>query len=127
MELDWYKEYWINTTKVIDYAIDSLWDEAGKTKLRIRRVGEVPMPIDVQLTFKDSSKENHYIPLNLMYGEKPSEDNTPRKVYDEWKWTHRTYIIETNKKITDISEVEIDPSVRLAVIDRRNNLLKIKW
>jgi aminopeptidase N len=127
MQLNWYKNYWVNTTKTIDYAIDSLWDENGKTKVRIRRVGDIPMPIDLQLTFKDSSKENHYIPLNLMFGEKPAEDEIKRKVYPEWKWTHRTYVIETDRRITDVVDVEIDPSQRLADIDRRNNLLKIKW
>jgi hypothetical protein len=35
MKLDWYREYWISSTKTIDYSIDSLWEEAGKTKVRI--------------------------------------------------------------------------------------------
>lgn len=128
MELDWYKEYWVNTTKTIDYAIDSLWDDNGKTNIRIRRVGEMPMPIDVQLTFKDSSKELHYIPLDLMYGSKSAEDATePRTVHEEWRWTHPTYTFTTTRKLLDIKEVEIDPTQRLADIDRRNNLLKIQW
>ncbi len=128
MELDWYKEYWVNTTKTIDYAIDSLWEENGKTNIRIKRLGEMPMPADVQLTFKDSTKELHYIPLNLMYGQKPVEGDTiPRTVHEEWRWTHPTYTFETNRKILDLIEVEIDPSQRLADIDRRNNVLKIKW
>ena len=128
LELNWYKDYWINTTKTIDYAIDSLWDDNGKTNLRIRRVGEVPMPIDIQLTFKDSSKENHYVPLNMMFGEKPVEDNTiPRTTHAEWQWASRTYTIQVNRKLTDIVDIEIDPSQRLADVDRRNNLLKIKW
>ncbi|HEY0434959.1 MAG TPA: M1 family metallopeptidase, partial [Chitinophagaceae bacterium] len=53
MKLDWYKEFWIYSTKTIDYAVDSLWEENGKTKIRIRNNGLVPMPIDLQLTFKD--------------------------------------------------------------------------
>jgi hypothetical protein len=128
MELDWYKEYWVNTVKTIDYAIDSLWEENGKTKIRVKRVGEMPMPIDVQLTFKDSSKEVHYIPLDLMYGEKPAENTTTaRTVHQEWRWTHPTYIFETSRKLFDLKEVEIDPSERLADVDKRNNLLKIQW
>ena len=80
MKLDWYKEYWVNSTKTIDYAFDSLWEEGGKTKIRMKRVGMMPMPIDLQLTFKDGSKEMHYVPLDLMYGEKPAEDSTiPQK------------------------------------------------
>jgi hypothetical protein len=128
LKLDWYKEYWVYTTKTIDYSIDSLWQEGKKTKIRLSRQGMVPMPVDVQLTFKDGSKELHYIPLNLMYGEKPIEDSAmPRKVYDAWKWTHETYIIETDKVLTDIKVAEIDPSQRLADVERKNNRLELKW
>lgn len=123
--LQWYKEYWINSTKTIDYAIDSLWEDAGKTKIRIRRIGKMPMPIDIEIRFKDGSKETHYAPVDLMYGAKKENSNT--KIYMEWKWTHPTYTFETDKKLFDIQEVEIDPSQRLADVDKRNNLLKIKW
>lgn len=128
MKLDWYKEYWIYSTKTIDYGIDSLWEENGKTKIRLKDIGLMPVPIDLQLTFKDGSKELHYIPLDLMYGEKPVEDSTiPRKIYDSWKWTSPTYIIETNHKLTDVTLAEIDPSQRLADIDRKNNKIELKW
>ena len=128
MKLDWYKEYWVNSTKTIDYNIDSLWEEAGKTKVRLSRIGLMPMPIDLQITFKDGSKEMHYIPMNLMYGEKPDEDPTvPRKIYEPWKWTHSTYTIETSRKLADFTMVEIDPSLRLADVDRKNNKLELKW
>ncbi len=128
MKLDWYKEYWVNSTKTIEYSIDSLWEEEGKTKIRIKRNGAMPMPIDFQLSFKDGSKELHYIPMYLMFGEKPAEnDSIPRIVYESWKWTHPIYIIETNKKLTDIKFAEIDPSQRMADVERKNNKLELKW
>lgn len=125
MKLDWYKEYWVNSTKTIDYAFDSLWEENGKTKIRIKRAGLMPMPIDLEIIFKDSSKEIHYVPLDLMYGEKPAEDQTPRKTYPAWKWTHELYVIETNRRLADISVAEIDPTGRLADLERKNNRLKL--
>ncbi len=128
IKLDWYKEFWINSTKTIDYSIDSLWEEGGKTKIRLKQLGMIPMPIDLQLTFKDGTKELHYIPQYLMFGEKPAEDSSvPRIVYEPWKWTDNTYIVETKRKFTDLSFVEIDPTQRMADIDRRNNKLEIKW
>jgi len=128
MKLDWYKEYWVNSTKTIDYSIDSLWEEGGKTKVRLSRIGQMPMPVDLQITFKDGMKEMHYIPMNLMYGEKPVEDSTiPRKIYDAWKWTHSTYTIETNRKLADFKIVEIDASQRMADVERKNNRLELKW
>jgi hypothetical protein len=128
MKLDWYKEYWVYSTKTIDYSIDSLWEENGKTKVRLKRIGLMPMPVDLQLTFKDGTKEMHYIPMNLMYGEKPVEDSTmQRTVYAPWPWTNGTYIIETTRKLADFTVVEIDPSQRMADIDRKNNRLELKW
>jgi hypothetical protein len=128
MKLDWYKEYWINSTKTIDYGIDSLWEEGGKTKVRLIRIGLMPMPIDLQITFKDGSKELHYISMNLMYGEKPVEDSAiSRKIYEPWKWTHSTYTIETNKKLSDFTVVEIDASQRMADVERKNNRLELRW
>jgi aminopeptidase N len=128
MKLDWYKEYWINSTKTIDYTIDSLWEDGGKTKIRMNRIGLMPMPIDLQITFKDGSKELHYVPLDLMYGEKENENTAiTRKVYTAWKWTHPQYTIETDRRLSEIVAVEIDPSMRMADIDRKNNKLELKW
>lgn len=128
IKLDWYKEYWCNTTKTIDYKIDSLWEEGGVTKIRLKKLGMMPMPIDLQLTFKDGTSEMHYVPLNLMYGVKPAEDPAqPRIVHDEWRWTHPTYIVEIKQKLINIKKAEIDPSKRMADIDQKNNLLELNW
>ena len=128
MKLDWYKEYWVNTTKTLDYSIDSRWEEGGKTKVRLSRQGMMPMPVDLQLTFKDGSRELHYVPLNLMYGQKPVEDaSVTRKVYDAWRWTSATYIVETSRKLTDLVTAEIDPSLRMADVERKNNKLELRW
>ncbi len=128
MQMDWYREYFVNTTKTIDYGIDSLWEESGKTKVRLRRVGKMPMPIDVLLEFKDGSKQLAYIPMYLMFGEKPVEEpSIPRKSYEAWMWTHPTYVFEVDKKITDFKVITIDPSQRMADIERKNNRLELPW
>lgn len=128
LKLDWYKEYWVNSIKTIDYAIDSLWEEKGLTQVRLKRIGLMPMPVDLQLTFADGTKELHYVPLDLQYGQKPVEDTTvSRVVYPAWKWTHGTYTITTTRKLTTLQVVEIDPSQRLADLDRKNNQLKLNW
>jgi len=127
IQLDWYKEYWISTTKSIDYAIDSLWGENGVSKIRLRRIGQMPMPIDLQLTFKDSSKEIHYIPLDLMFGNKPAEGNEPFIVHSEWNWTNPTYVVEFKHPLSDLILAEIDPTKRMADVDQKNNTLKLNW
>ena len=125
MELDWYKEYWINSTKTIDYAVGDIFVKEGKTMITVKRIGKMPMPVDVLLTFKDGTQEMHTIPLNLMYGEKPAENAIPRTVHIEWKWTHPEYAFETLRNIQDIRSIEIDPSQRMADVNRSNNKLVI--
>lgn len=128
LQLDWYRMYWVGTTKTIDYAIDSLWEQAGATNIRLRREGQLPMPVDVKVTFRDGTSEWHYVPLNLMFGRKPAEEGQEqRTVYAPWKWTHPTYQIKTSRRLTDIATVEIDPSQRMADLDRKNNKLELKW
>ena len=127
LQLDWYREYLVNTTKTIDYSIDSLWEEGGKSKISIKRIGDVPMPLDIVLTFKDGSQQLHYVPMYLMFGDKPAEDSMPRKVYPSWKWTHPLYVIEFDKRLSELTVAEIDPSYRMADVDRRNNKLELKW
>lgn len=127
MQLKWYKEYFVSTTKTIDYKIDSLWSDGGQTFVRIRRSGDMPMPLDVQLTFKDSTEEMHYVPLNLMMGAKRAENNLPTIVYPAQPFTKREIVVATKRHINEIVSVEIDPSRRLADIDRNNNRLDLKW
>jgi hypothetical protein len=126
LELDWYKEYWVYTTKMVDYGIDTVAMDGGQTVIRLYRSGLMPMPIDVQLTFKDGTKENHYIPLSLMYGTKPAEDGTTRKVYDEWRWTHPYFNISTSRNMSEIAQIQIDPTERLADVNKRNNTMEMK-
>lgn len=128
LQLDWYKDFYVNTNKTIDYGIDSLWDEGGKMKIRLRNVGTMPMPVDLELTFRDGSKEQVYIPQYLMFGSKENENpSLKRTVGEPWKWTHPTYTIEVDHKLFDLKRIEIDPLQRTADIERKNNILELKW
>ena len=125
LELEWYKEYWVNSTKTIDYAIGNIDIVNNKTTITVKRKGKMPMPLDILVTFKDGSQEVHYIPLNLMYGAKPAENKIPRTVHQEWKWTDPEYDFTTERRITDIKSIEIDPSHRLADINNGNDKLVV--
>jgi len=128
LQLDWYHQYFVNTTKTIDYGIDSLWQENNKLQIRLKNVGKMPMPLDVLLTFKDGSKEMAYIPQYLMFGNKPSEDERiKRTICEPWKWTHPYYTFEIGRSLLDLKSVEIDPSKRMADIERKNNRLELSW
>jgi hypothetical protein len=128
LQLDWYRDFWVNSTKSIDYAIDSLWEVNGKTRIRLRMLGKMPMPIDLLLQFRDGSRELAYIPQYSMFGAKPAEGNSiPRIVYAPWKWTNPLYELDIDHRLTDLTLVEIDPSHRMADVNRLNNRLELKW
>jgi hypothetical protein len=129
IQLDWYRLYLVNTTKHIDYAIDSIFDyNKTRTIVRLRRIGQMPMPIDFLVTTKEGEKQMHYIPMSLMFGAKPNEDsNIPRIVHEYWNWTDPTYEILIDVPLKDISTMEIDPSQRMADIDRSNNKAELEF
>ena len=53
MELDWYKEYWIYSTKTIDYAIGDINGKNGGAEITLTRIGQMQKPGDVLGTVKD--------------------------------------------------------------------------
>lgn len=123
LELDWYNEYFVYTTKQIDYGIQEVVGEGNQTKVTLQRLKDMPMPIDIVVTYKDGSKEVHYTALRMMRGEKPAETDDPRIQHPDWPWTHPTYEMSIDRPISDIVSIEIDPSGRMADTDRNNN----KW
>ena len=123
MILDWYYEYFVQTTKSIDYAIESVESiQEGQSVITITNEGTMPMPLDVLITFKDGSVEEHYIPLQIMRGEKPAENqDILRTIQEDWPWVEPTYRFYTDRAVSEIAEIVIDASGRLADINRSNN------
>jgi len=115
IQLGWYLNEWIETTHTIDYAIA----EAKKDEVTLVRVGKMPMPIDVSITYEDESTEDFYIPLSIMRGEKP----TDATILPDWHWGKPKYTFKTSRKI---KSVEIDSSGLMADINRSNNRSELK-
>lgn len=123
LELDWYKEYWVYTTKTIDYAIQSVSQEGQNTKITLERIGLMPMPIDLVVTYQDGRQETLYLPSVLQWGEKPEEKGAPKRIMTErWAWTHLEKEIVLERPLSSIKSIEIDPSQRMADINRENNI-----
>jgi len=115
LELDWYLIDFTQTTNTIDYAVKNI----SKKTVTLERIGFMPMPIDVTVTYKDGTTEDFYIPLRQMRGEKP----TSATLLEDWAWVAPTYSFETSKKI---ASVQIDPSGLMADVNSEDNLLSIK-
>ena len=124
MELDWYKEYFVGSTKTIDYGVVGVKKANRKqTSITLQRIGAFPMPIDLKITCGDGETETYTIPLAIMRGEKKTDKYGDEiKLLPDWRWTHPTYEIVLDKKFKNIEKVEIDPSQRMADIEKANNV-----
>lgn len=125
LELDWFKEYFVYTTKNIDYAVKSVEKASRKeTKVVLEKKGLLPMPLDITVSFKDGKKQVYHLPLDLMRGAKKGTEFTGDKfsVLPDWRWTHPTYEFIIDEKIRQISRIEVDASLRLLDVDRENNV-----
>lgn len=125
LQLHWYYRYWINTTKHIDYSIENTIESLGKTEVTLKRIGQMPMPIDLLVTYKDGSKEMFYISLNEMLGNKKTGSVSMKwTVLDPWNWVEPTYTFSIDKSLAEIQSLEIDPTHSMADVKRENNLMK---
>jgi hypothetical protein len=123
IDLNWYYEYWITTTRTIDYGITSVEGDSDTTSVTLERFGLMPMPLDVEVEFADGSLVHHYIPMKIMWGQKEHEfPEIARIVEEDWPWVFPEYQFTINRPIDEIVRIEIDPSQRMADVDRGNNV-----
>jgi hypothetical protein len=115
LELDWYLIDFGQTTNTIDYAVKAV---EGKS-ITLERIGLMPMPIDLSVTYSDGSSEAFYIPLQMMRGEKPTTATT----ISDWAWAMPTYSFEASKTV---KSVEIDASKMMADVKRENNIFTLE-
>lgn len=126
MQLSWYLNYFINTTKRINYSVKSVVGSGTDTFITLERLGDFPMPVDLVVTYKDGSQEMFYVPLNETLDNKKVEEKTIQRTdLVAWPWVNPTYTLKVGKSTNEISSVEIDPSQRMADIDWKNNKVNI--
>ncbi len=125
IQLEWFKEYWVNSTKTVDFGLNDIQATATGAIISIQRIGKMPAPLEVLVTYKDGSSELHYIALDLMLANKVSEGKGTRIEHPACKWVQPTYTFETTKPLSALKSIEIDPSYRLPDVNRSNNKLEI--
>tara|TARA_B100000989_G_C19532632_1_gene470968 strand:- start:4787 stop:6700 length:1914 start_codon:yes stop_codon:yes gene_type:complete len=126
MILDWFHEYFVHTTKTIDYGITSVKgveSQPGVTQIHLERTGLMPAPLDIWVEYTDESKEEFYIPMRIMRGEKPAEHDGKRVIMSDWPWVEPTYSFIISVPIENIRSISIDPTERLADINTTNNVI----
>jgi Peptidase family M1 domain len=122
LELDWYREDWVNSINTINYGIKSVKSnkEGTATHVVIRREGRMAMPLDILVTYEDGSKELFYAPLESMRGAKPAGESKYTLLPDH-RWVDLQYEFDIPKSVRNIKSVQIDPTHRIADIDLSDN------
>ncbi|WP_339659522.1 M1 family metallopeptidase [uncultured Polaribacter sp.] len=115
IDLGWYLNEWTQTTHTIDYGVKSV----EGNEITLERIGQMPMPIDVEVTYIDGTKQSYNIPLEMMRGSK----STTATILKDWGWAYPTYSFKTDKTI---KSVEIDTSNLMADINTDNNTFGIQ-
>ena len=126
IELDWYFDYFVNTTKTIDYAISEVAASETGTEILLTK-GEMPMPIEVEVSLKDGTMLTYYIPTVLMRGEKTIPNSSTQ--LKDWPWTNPYYRIKLENKPEDISFIKLHPNKAIADVQSLNDELVLpqKW
>ncbi len=122
-DLSWFFDQWMETTKVIDYQIAKIKklkkkDGLYRYAITLKRNGEMQMPLDLEILDKSGKKYRYLVP-NTYFAKQ--EGQIPLKPWIGWgilNSTHRDTITLENK----LNKVIIDPSNRLADINRIDNI-----
>ena len=119
IDLNWFFDQWLETTKTIDYKIGRIKRKKNNVyEITFKRKGSMQMPIDFVVIDVNDSARHYYIP-NTWF-EKPTGATTlPRWI--GWGPKLKTSYTATLNIGTKIKNVVIDPSYRLADVDMTNN------
>jgi hypothetical protein len=106
-DLSWFWRGWFYRTDVVDLAVDSVTTTADSTGARTARVhlsspGQLPMPLDLTLTYADSSTETIRLPVEI--------------------WHLGNHFTTVRPIARDLVKVEIDAGHGLPDVRRANNV-----
>jgi aminopeptidase N len=120
VDLNWFFDEWIETTKTIDYGIKSVSkrNSADMWNITFERKGEMQMPVDFTVTAKDGTRKSYTI-SNTWFQKKGNTEPIDGKWWG-WGKIQPTYTAHVTVP-GGIKYVQIDTSYRLADVDLTNN------
>lgn len=123
MELDWYFDSWIGTTKTIDYGIHTVNSNGKKTIVEIERIGELAMPVELVVK-SEKGTQYIYIPLETMRGAKPAPEGLKDNWRQEkdWPWAYPFYKVQLDMPLESIQSIQLNPFDKMADTNPKNDL-----
>lgn len=101
-DLEWFWRSWYFETWVLDQAITDVEDLGDRVRVEVADLGEVPMPVRLEITLEDGTILEEEIPVDHWLGGNRSAEITLR----------------TGSPVTDVI---IDPEYNFPDVDRSNN------
>lgn len=124
VDLNWFFDQWMETSKHIDYEIERVKHKGGdQFEITFEREGRMQMPVDFTVTARDGRTYDFIIP-NTYFVKQTNATVLP--YWKGWDLLQPTYTCIVSIP-GGIKNVEIDPSHRLADIDRTNNTLRCPY
>jgi len=99
--LDWFWKGWFYGTENIDLAIENVVPYGGNKVIILSNKGGIPMPVLMEITYADDSKERIKLPVEIW------------QRGDQWN-----HLLKTNK---EVKKVEIDPDKVLPDVNISND------
>ncbi len=122
VDLNWFFDQWIESTKNIDYKVGKIKKRENENEFAItfKRKGRMEMPVDFKVVGKDGLEYNYYIPNKWFQKE------TEASKFSKWfGWDKLNPTYEAHVTIPGgIKNVVIDPTYRLADVNILNNSKK---
>ena len=122
MQLQWFLNEFMETDHTADYAISKVEGKGNKTEVTLKRVGRLPLSIDLWVTDKADNIRYVYVPLRMTYAEKPNiYPAYPRTILPAWGWGNPTYTFTLDMPLEDIKSITLDPENKSVDTDKENN------
>jgi hypothetical protein len=100
--LDWFWKGWFYSNANIDLAIDAVYPYGANYIVALSNKGDLPMPVLMEITFEDGSKERRSLPVEIWF-----KGN---------QWNH---LLKVDKKVLSI---ELDPDKVITDINSANDI-----
>ena len=122
VDLNWFFDQWLETTKTIDYSLKSVekLDSLDHYEITIERKGRLQLPIDFTITTKNGISYDYHIP-NTWFVKKTSATVLPK--WYGWDLLQPEYKIKV-QIAGGIKDIVIDPQRLMADLDLKNNSYK---
>lgn len=119
MNLDWYFQQFLGTTKYVDYAVSNVEGKKKGTVVTLERIGQMPMPVEFCVELQDGEKQYFYVPLKATRSMKSILESWT--ALDPWPWTYPYYELNLDVNFEDIKSITLDPSKRVADVNAKND------